>query len=134
MNFTILINASPSQQGSTTAYNFSKAVLAKGYRILRIFFYRDGVLNANAFNSPPSDEFNIVQAWQELATEHGVELNVCVAAALRRGVLDEQEVSDVIPAQAGIQQVSNLAHGFKITGLGQLIEAMINSDRFITFN
>jgi tRNA 2-thiouridine synthesizing protein D len=139
--FTVLVNASPSQQGSLTAYHFSKAVLRKKHRILRIFFYRDGVLNANAFNSPPSDEFNITRAWQELATEHGIELTVCVAAAIRRGVLDEHELKsndiaslDVIPANAGIQRISNLAPGFKITGLGQLIDGIINCDRFITFN
>lgn len=118
MNFIILVNAAPySQQGSNSAYQFSKALLAKGQRILRVFFYRDGVLNANTFISPPADEFNIVKAWQELAEKHGVELVVCVAAAMRRGLLDE-----------------HIAPGFKITGLGQLIDGMMNADRLVVFN
>lgn len=125
MIFTILVNAAPSQQGSVTAYHFSQTVLAKGHRISRIFFYRDGILNANAFISPPFDEFNMVKAWQALASKNNLELMVCVTAAVKRGVVDEEE---------GEQKRGNLAEGFKITGLGQLMEGIIHCDRFITFN
>lgn len=118
LNFTVLVNAAPfSQQGSTSAYHFCRAALAKKQRIARVFFYGDGVLNANSFITPPQDEFNIVQAWQALAEKHGVELVVCIAAATRRGLLD-----------------ANLAAGFKLSGLGQLAEAITQSDRLITFN
>jgi tRNA 2-thiouridine synthesizing protein D len=129
VKFAILVNAAPySQQGSLTAYHFSRAVLNKGHRIHRIFFYRDGVLNANSFISPPSDEFNLVTAWQELAEKEGVELMVCVTAALRRGVIDSVE------AKQRDGGAGNLARGFKLTGLGQLMEAVLITDRFVVFN
>jgi len=116
MNFTLLINSAPHTQSAYTAYQFAKTALAKKHRITRLFFYQDGVLNGNRFVAPPSDEINLVTAWQELAHAHNIELIICVAAATRRGVTEE-----------------NLANGFKLSGLGQLIEAMINSDRFIQF-
>lgn len=128
MIFTILVNSSPAQQGSLTAYRFSQTVLTKGHRLLRVFFYRDAVFNANAFISPPQDEFNLVTAWQELTQKNNVELMVCVTAALRRGLLDDVE------AKEQQKYHGNLASGFKVTGLGQLIEGIIKCDRFIVFN
>jgi tRNA 2-thiouridine synthesizing protein D len=122
MNFTVLVNSPPfSRLGSNTAFQFCNAVLSKGHHIHRVFFYCDGVLNANNFISPPQDESNLVTDWQSLSKQSGVELMVCVAAASRRGVVDEG-------------QGKNLAPEFKISGLGQLIESIIQSDRFITFN
>lgn len=51
------------------------------------------MLNANLLTAPASDEFDTVRGWTQLAQQHGVALNVCVAAALRRGVTDEQEAA-----------------------------------------
>lgn len=122
--FTLLINAAPfTSQGSNTAYQFAKAVLSKGHKLLRIFFYEEGVYNGNSFIKTPQDEVSIVSVWQQLAEEHGTELVICVAAAQRRGVLDDSE-----------SQSSNLANEFKISGLGQLIEAAMTADRFVVFN
>jgi tRNA 2-thiouridine synthesizing protein D len=54
-----------------------------------VFFYREGVHNASALASPPRDEHSLPLAWQQLAQEYQLDLVVCVAAALRRGILDE---------------------------------------------
>lgn len=117
VKFTLLINSSPYSPGTNTAYQFAIASLAKGHKLLRIFFYREGVCNGNSFIHPPQDEVSRVSLWQELAAQHGIELIICVAAAERRGVTEE-----------------NLAPGFKISGLGQLVEAAIDADRFLVFN
>lgn len=117
MKFGILINEGPYQhQSSDTAYQFTKAALAKGHQIDRIFFYNDGVNNATKLTDPPQDDRNIVSRWSELAQEHKVDLVVCVAAALRRGIRD-----------------AVLAPGFRISGLGQLIEMGIQADRLVVF-
>lgn len=76
------------------------------------FFYREGVLNANQLTAPASDEFDLVRAWQQLAAKHAVMLNVCVAAALRRGVTDQHEANQLNLA------VANLQPGFYLNGLG----------------
>lgn len=128
MDYTILINAAPfSQQGSASAYQFANAVLAKGHRISRIFFYGDGIYNGSDFSQVAQDEMNLTHCWQQLAKGYGVELIICVSAALRRGLLDSVAAEQQ-------NKISNLASGFTISGLGQLMEAIARADRFITFN
>lgn len=117
MKFGILVNEGPyNHQASDTAYQFAKAAIDKGHEIHRVFFYHDGVNNASKLTQPPQDDRNIVNRWSKLAEDHGVDLVVCVAAALRRGIVDE-----------------NLATGFRISGLGQLVESGIQADRLLTF-
>ena len=117
MNIGILVNEGPyTHEASDSAYQFCKAALAAGHKIQRVFFYHDGVNNASRLTEPPQDDRNIVNRWSKLAADHKVDLVVCVAAALRRGIKDEV-----------------LAPGFRISGLGQLIESGIQSDRLVTF-
>ena len=128
MKFSILINEGPyTHQASDTAYQFAKAVLAKGHEIFRIFFYNDGVNNATRLTTPPQDDRNIVNRWSKLAEEHKLDMVVCVAAAQRRGILDADE------AKRHGKDASNIAPGFRISGLGQLIEAGIQAERLVTF-
>ena len=128
MKFAILINEGPyTHQASDSAYQFAKAVLAKGHEIFRIFFYHDGVNNATRLTTPPQDDRNIVNRWSQLAEEHKLDMVVCVAAAQRRGIVDEGE------AKRNGKDATNLAPGFRISGLGQLIEAGIQADRMVTF-
>ena len=128
MKFSILINEGPyTHQASDSAYQFAKSVLAKGHEIFRIFFYHDGVNNATRLTTPPQDDRNIVNRWSKLADEHKLDMVVCVAAAQRRGIVDEGE------AKRNGKDATNLAPGFRISGLGQLIEAGIQADRLVMF-
>ncbi|PVZ74320.1 sulfurtransferase complex subunit TusD, partial [Listeria monocytogenes] len=92
MRFTLMVTgpAYGTQQASS-ALQFAKALLAEGHSLESVFFYREGIYNANQFTSPASDEFDLVRAWKQLHDENGVALHICVAAALRRGVTDENE-------------------------------------------
>ncbi len=128
MKFGILINEGPyTHEASDTAYQFVKAALAKGHEIYRVFFYHDGVNNATRLTVPPQDDRNIVKRWTELAAQHKLDLVVCIAAAQRRGVMDAAE------AKRNGKDANNIAPGFRISGLGQLIEAGIQADRLIVF-
>ena len=128
MKLTIQVNEGPYQhQSADTAYNFAKAALEKGHEIFRIFFYHDGVNNGTRLTTPPQDDRNIVKRWSELAKEHNIDMVVCVAAAQRRGVVDEGE------AERNGKDATNIAEGFRISGLGQLVEGGIQSDRLIVF-
>lgn len=128
MKLSVLINEGPyTHQASDSAYQFTKAALAKGHEIFRVFFYHDGVNNATRLTTPPQDDRNIVNRWSKLAEEHKLDLVVCVAAAQRRGIVDDGE------AKRNGKDATNLAPGFRISGLGQLIEAGIQSDRLVTF-
>lgn len=117
MKFGILVCEGPYQhEASDSAYQFAKAVLEKGHEIPRVFFYQDGVLNATKLMDPQADDRHIQKQWSALATEKGIEFIVCVAAAKRRGIVEEVT-----------------AEGFKIGGLGMLTDLAIEADRLVMF-
>lgn len=128
MRFAILVTgpAYGTQQASS-ALQFSQAVIAQGHTLESVFFYREGVYNANLLTSPANDEFDIVRAWQQLNEQHGVELHICVAAALRRGVTDVEQAN-----QLGLP-CHNMQHGFTLSGLGALAQASLSCDRTVQF-
>ena len=128
MKFAIQVNEGPYQhQAADSAYFFAKAALEKGHEIFRVFLYHDGVNNSTRLTTPPQDDRNIVERWAELAERYDLDMVVCVAAAQRRGIVDEGE------AQRNGKDVTNIHPRFRISGLGQLVEAAIQSDRLVTF-
>lgn len=117
MKFALLVSEGPyNHQASDTAWQFASAAIAAGHEVLRVFFYHDGVYNATRLTEPPQDDRHIVHRWSALAADHKVDLVVCIAAGQRRGIRDEV-----------------LAPGFRISGLGQLIDCGVKADRLVTF-
>ena len=87
MKFSVMVNEGPyTHQASDSAYQFIRAALSAGHEIFRVFFYHDGVNNGTRLTTPPQDDRHIVNRWSELASEHDLDLVVCVAAAQRRGI------------------------------------------------
>lgn len=128
LRYSILVTGAPyGTQQASAAYQFSLALLARGHQLHSLFFYREGVLNGNQLTVPASDELDLVRLWQRLAADHQVKLNVCVAAALRRGVIDNNEARQ----QEGVQ--ANLQPGFSMSGLGSLAQASLSCDRLVQF-
>ncbi|WP_020397044.1 sulfurtransferase complex subunit TusD [Thiolinea disciformis] len=128
MKYTIMVNEGPYQhQSSDTALQFARAALEKGHEIFRVFFYHDGVNNGTRLAVPPKDDRMLQKEWSELAEKHGLDLVICIAAAQRRGLMDASEAK-----RQGLN-ADNIAAGFRISGLGQLIEGGIESDRTIVF-
>ncbi len=128
MKYTILVNEGPYQhQSADSALQFVRAALEKGHEIFRVFFYHDGVNNGTRLTVPPSDDRLLQKSWTELAEKHGLDLVICIAAAQRRGIMDADEAK-----RQGLD-ANNIAPGFRISGLGQLVEGGIQSDRLIVF-
>ena len=128
MKISIQINASPFQhQAADTAWHFIQAAIASGNEVYRVFFYHDGIFNACRDSRPPGDERDIVKRWATLQVEKDVDLVVCVSSAQRRGLLEKMVAKKV----GGYGNA--LSDGFRIAGLGLLMEAVIESDRHITF-
>jgi tRNA 2-thiouridine synthesizing protein D len=75
----------------------------------------------------PQDEQDLPKQWRNFVTEHQLDGVVCIAAALRRGVLNEEE--------AGRYQRQAVAVGapWELSGLGQLHDAVQDADRLICF-
>ncbi|MFB9146493.1 sulfurtransferase complex subunit TusD [Halomonas alkalicola] len=128
MRYAILLMGAPySSQAAHSALRFARALVGRGHRLEGVFFYHDGVHNAARLATPPQDEPHLVDGWAALAAEHGVPLQVCIAAALRRGLLDEREA-----ARHG-KQGHSIEPPFELTGLGQLVDLGLHCDRLVTF-
>lgn len=128
MKFTLLIQSAPiDSQSSATALRFANTLLEKGHQIERIFFYRSGVQSANRLALAPQDETNLPDKWQKLIATHQLDAVVCIAAAIRRGVVNATETARY--AKEG----ENLIDAAELSGLGQLVAACAASDRVVTF-
>lgn len=127
MQFTLLISSAPHDPATRRALLFARALLAAGHSIGRIFFYQDAVQIASQLVVCPQDETDWAAAWQQLVQEQQLDAVVCIAAALRRGVLDAAE------AKRYGKEANNLAAGFVLAGLGDLHEALQRHERLVHF-
>ncbi len=128
MKYALAVYGAPANsQAPQTALKFARAALINGHEIIRIFFYQDGVNNASSLISPPQDEQNLSKEWQTLINTHNLDAVVCIAAALRRGIIDSSE------AERYELSASNLRENYELSGLGQLIDASLEADHLITF-
>jgi len=105
------IQGPPGAASHASALAFLTAWLNAGHQVYRVFFYHDAVLEAADDQS----------GWKALSDRHDFELAVCVGAAERRGV------------GAGADARHRVRLPFEVVGLGQLVDAIDRSDRFITF-
>lgn len=127
MKFVINVLSSSTAPSTRRALRFAQAAVAQGHEIIRIFFYQEGVLNASSTLVVAQDQEDIAQQWQAFIKEQQIDAVVCIAAALRRGVLDQAE------ALRYQRDAANLAEGFQLSGLGQLHDGLQQADRFISF-
>ncbi|WP_413701146.1 sulfurtransferase complex subunit TusD [Psychromonas sp. KJ10-10] len=126
--FAVIVSGAPyGTQGASSAYQFCANAVKAGHEIVGVFFYQEGVLNASMLVSPASDEINLTELWVALATQYQFPLEVCVSAALRRGIVNEEEAQ-----QLSLHQF-NLKAPFLLSGLGQLAELSAKSDRLVQF-
>lgn len=129
ITYTLVITGAPYvSQAPQTALEFAIAAVRAGHGIDRVFLYGDGVHLASALTCPPSDEANWPQLWSEFLDTHGIPGVACIASALRRGLLDENE-----QRRYG-RSAHNLAPPFEIAGLGEWVEGYLTSGRLIHFH
>jgi len=127
MKFAIALFAPPHAPSSRRALRFAQAALDGGHEIVRLFFYQDGVHSASGNVVSPQDELDLPREWREFVQQHQLDAVVCIAAALRRGVLNAEE------AQRYGKPAANLEAPWELSGLGQLHEAAQLADRLISF-
>lgn len=109
------------------ALRYVEATLELGHRIERLFFYHDAVHLASKLRCTPQDEFNLNELWHSLIEKHQLPATACIASALKRGILNEQE------AQRYNKTQHNLHPSIELAGLGTWLEAVKNSDQQISF-
>ncbi len=121
--FTLLITASADKtQSHLAAMKFARQAVSMGNEVDTLFFYQDATSVANKLSLPPSDEPQLGELWEQLGNELNIEIQTCVAASYRRGVIDSSEANN----QAFDSY--NLRESFNIAGLGQLAAAMSKAD------
>ncbi|GGB58282.1 sulfurtransferase complex subunit TusD [Shewanella inventionis] len=126
--FIIQVNGSVyGTSASFRALSFCQHALANGHDIITVFFYQDGVTNSNALTCPASDEIDMHAKWQAFAQQYNITLTNCVSAALRRGVLSQQE------AVENGKKHWNSDETFTMGGLGELVVGIEKADRLISF-
>lgn len=109
-------------QNALTGLLFARNLFSSGNNISSIFFYCNGVTNANVNYSPDHNEFNLLQAWIDLNKKFRVKLKICVSAALRRGVIFNTK-----------KNVDKILVNFQFIGLIEIVQEMKNCDRIIQF-
>lgn len=127
MKFAIAVFSPAHAPSSRRALRFAEAVLAGGHEIARLFFYQDGVHSASANIVTPQDELDVAAQWRAFVSDHRLDAVVCIAAALRRGVLDDTE------ANRYQRPAVSLPMPWELSGLGQLHEAAQLADRLVCF-
>ena len=127
MKFAIALFAAPHLPASRRALRFAQAALAGGHEIVRLFFYQDGVHSASSSVVSAQDEVDWSREWREFVQTQQLDAVVCIAAALRRGVLNVDE------AQRYSRTAATLDAPWELSGLGQLHEATQLADRLVCF-
>lgn len=121
MKFGLLVLGSPfGSYACHTAYETAVEIVNQGHDLHRVFFYQDAALIGNNQIEPVNSSDRCQANWIALAETNDLDLTICVSAAQRRGIAESRSES-------------NLVKGFSISGLGQLIEAMLVCDRIVTF-
>lgn len=115
--FTLLVTSPPTDTLTVQqAIAFAQITANSGHIVDNIFFYMDGVNNANASALPMTDEFNAYSAWSSLSESLNIPLLVCVTAAEKRGVVNP-DLKDV----------------FKSVGLSDFFERLHEVDKLVQF-
>ena len=128
LTYTIAIHGSPyASMAHHRGLKFCTAALASGHTINRIFFYHDAVYVALNTTVAPQDEIDLTGAWRDLSNTHNIELAVCIANGLKRGVVSDDE------ANRYELDHGTLANSFELVGLGQLIDGIAGADRYLEF-
>ncbi|WP_077288405.1 sulfurtransferase complex subunit TusD [Cognaticolwellia aestuarii] len=117
----LVVTTPPNSNLTTSAINLVHTAVENNIKVIGVFFYQDGVLNAAKHLSIPSDEFQTLARWQQLRKDFGVPLYLCITAAEKRGLSDELSRDDC----------SNIDTAFTVSGLGELVELTSNAERVV---
>lgn len=115
----VLVTTPPHDNLTVTAITLIEAALLQGIDVIGVFFYQDGVINANVDVVIPNDEFQPLKRWQALHQTYKLPLHLCITAAEKRGLSDEKTTG------------TNIDPAFTVAGLGELVELTASADRVL---
>ena len=126
LNYTIILTQSPAlSESHTTAQRLIAELIINGDNIDRVFFYQDAAYVGLKSQIPGQGLQASFIGWLNLQQQQSFPLQICIANALRRGVIDSTEANRY-------EALETLQSGFQLCGLGEIAEACQSSDRIIT--
>ena len=126
LRYTIILTQSPAlSESHFTAQRLISEIISQGDKIDRVFFYQDAAFVGLKNQIPGQGLQASFQGWIDLQHEQNFPLQICIANALRRGVVDKTE-------SERYQGLETLHTGFQLSGLREIADASRSSDRIIT--
>jgi sulfur relay protein TusD/DsrE len=115
VKFLVVVTESPWGSAlSLSAWRFVKAAIDSKIQVSAVFFREEGVYNAVPGEAVDAGTPDLAAAWAELAAATGIRLLMCSSSRLRR-------------------LGGETAGAFQTSGLTELIELTLDSDRVVTF-
>ena len=90
----LVVTTPPNSNLTTSAIKLVQTAIENNIKLIGVFFYQDGVLNAAKHLSIPSDEFQALSRWQQLNNDYNVPLYLCITAAEKRGLSELVELTN----------------------------------------
>ena len=115
-----MVTTPPISNLTVTAIDYIKASIAAEIDLIGVFFYQDGVMNANKLVTVASDEYQTIEQWKKIHCDHGINLHLCYTAAEKRGMSDDNKANSI-------------NENFIVSGLGELVELSSLADRVVQF-
>lgn len=94
--------------------------LSLGKPVSRVFFYQDAVLTAGLKLPQKANGLSLADEFVKLSEQHQFPLQVCVASATRRGLINANDILE-------------LSAGFCVVGLGELAQAGFEHEKIVSF-
>lgn len=128
MKFILLVTGPAyGNQKSISAWLFAKKLIKKGHTLVSVFFHLEGVLNANMLNTIVNDNINLTDKWSSIKKKYKVNLNLCVSASLKRGIVSKEESKNFSHPSF------NLEKRFKLVSLSVMSRDLLKCDRLVQF-
>ena len=119
--FLIFVTRSPFDSlNGQTALSFCEAAIKLGHEIEQVFFYQQGVQQANVDIQPAPGEKNLLAQWAAFSEQTKTSLNVCVTASVKRGVLSGEDAT-------AMQLHCNVHDAFRLVGMAEYFSAINTS-------
>lgn len=128
LNYCILINSSPyGVQNSFSALRFTQSLILEKHFLKSVFFYSEGVYNANFAVLQDKNEINFIKEWKKIKKISGCQLNICISSGNKRGIFDKKTIKYLKNFHV------NLDDDFNLTSLVDFSKSVFFCDRLIQF-
>lgn len=128
MKYSILITSSPySCENSISAFLFSKALIERKHQLVSVFFYSEGVFNANKTADINNDCTILTESWKRLSVDFNIKLYICIEAAFQRGMILKKNLK----REKVFKEMINSE--FKLVGLLTFVKSVELCDRILQF-